>query len=759
MTRNGIGLVLARILLVAALYFISGRFGLLMAVPPGYATVIWPPSGIALGALIIYGWRLWPGILIGSFLLNTHISGAYSAETGLDTIKALSALAIASGSTLQGLAGYALVKRVLGLPLTFHKIREVAVLFVITGPLACIVAASIGVLSLYVSGLMPADRLLDNWVTWWTGDIFGIVVFLPLMLLTPINKQPIIWRGTMLGRLPVSAFLILLIPLGLTFYAWKISSEANTTSGEIRFESLALESKKALLSRINSYENALLGGVAYFQGSDWIGRDEWRRYVEMLDIQDNFPGINGLGWITPLAPSGVDRFVNATRADGAPNFVVHPQNVEDDQYVITYIEPERDNRQALGLNIAFEENRKQAADLSRSTGKPAITKRIILVQDAEKTPGFLLLHPMYKEGFEPGSSAEEWAVFDGWIYAAFIAKKFMNELTQSQGNTINFRVYDGNSEDPEALIYDSRTVRTADYVPAHTTREQIDVMQQQWLIVWESTPGFEQNSRNNNPVLILVGGLLITFLLALFLYIATIRRTETMESTPGFKALILPTLVFLVLAIGSLTLYRALAEKEMDHLKALINNETSKITSIIAAEANGKISALKRMTARLEFIGDRPTQAWQTDAANYINDLAGLRALGQVDTDNEMLQTRQATGNERQVWINAILNEAQADVPTEAVASDVPKLSSPIALTNGKNGFAEVPYRTDISPRFFRFRSSSAVTFLASRWTATASKSLMKARYIRWPEARRNCSKWTGCLKARFKFWTNAGRS
>ncbi|MGJ8569275.1 MAG: CHASE domain-containing protein [Hoeflea sp.] len=687
MTQNGIGLVLSRILLVCALYFISGRLGLLLAVPPGYATVIWPPSGIALGALFIYGWRLWPGILLGSFLLNSSISGAYTPQAGLDGAKMLTALAIASGSTLQGLVGFTLVKRAVGLPLSFDNLRQVLLVFGIAGPLACIVAASIGVGSLYASGILPATKLAENWFTWWTGDVFGVVIFLPLLLLTPINKHKLTWRGTTLGRLPVTALLILLIPLGLTFYAWKISSEANDSNGKILFESLAIESKKALLSRINSYENALLGGVAYFQGSNKIDRDEWRRYVGMLDIQKNFPGINGLGWITSLAPSGVDRFLKAARADGAPNFEIRPKNVEAGQYIITYVEPEAINRQAIGLNIAFEENRKQAADLSRETGKPAITKRIILVQDAEKTPGFLLLHPMYKEGFEAGSASEEWAIFDGWIYAPFIAKNFMKELTRSQGNTINFRVYDGSQEDPDALIYDSQTVRVADYVPAFTKREQIDVMQQQWLIVWDSTPGFEQGSRNSNPVLFLAGGLLISFLLGLFLFVANSRRTETIGNTPGIKALVLPTMVFVVLSLGSIALYRALTATELDYLKALTNNETNRISSIVAAEASGKISALDRMAARMEFSKNLSSQAWHTDAGNFIDDFQSLRAIGQVNPENLMLETHQAARNERLIWVNAILDETQADVPKAAIASDVPKLSSPIALTTGSSAF------------------------------------------------------------------------
>jgi integral membrane sensor domain MASE1 len=69
---------LAKMALLAALYMITGKLGLLLAVPPGYATIIWPASGIALGMLILHGSRLWPGVLIGSFLLNGYNSGVFA---------------------------------------------------------------------------------------------------------------------------------------------------------------------------------------------------------------------------------------------------------------------------------------------------------------------------------------------------------------------------------------------------------------------------------------------------------------------------------------------------------------------------------------------------------------------------------------------------------------------------------------------------------------------------------------------------------
>jgi len=88
---------------------VTGKLGLFLAVPPGFATIIWPPSGIALGMLIMHGRRLWPGILLGSFVLNAQVAGAFS--DGVILAKLPLAFGIALGSTIQALVGWFLVKR------------------------------------------------------------------------------------------------------------------------------------------------------------------------------------------------------------------------------------------------------------------------------------------------------------------------------------------------------------------------------------------------------------------------------------------------------------------------------------------------------------------------------------------------------------------------------------------------------------------------------------------------------------------------
>src|SRR5690606_29999109 len=114
---------------------------------------------------------------------------------GLDATKTLIAALIAAGSTVQALVGYWLVKRFIGLPLALGRFKDVLMLFALAGPLACLIAATVGVGTLYAFDAVSAERALSNWCTWWMGDMFGVLVFLPLVLVAPGSPNQITWRG------------------------------------------------------------------------------------------------------------------------------------------------------------------------------------------------------------------------------------------------------------------------------------------------------------------------------------------------------------------------------------------------------------------------------------------------------------------------------------------------------------------------------------------------------------------------------------
>lgn len=169
------------IVLLTVLYILTGRLGLELAVPPGYATIFWPPSGIALGMLVAYGWRLWPGILLGSFFLNGYMADAFVMDEGMESLIKLAPPAlIAAGSTLQALVGRELVRRFIGLPLNLQNIRDIVTVSILCGPVSCCIAATVGVGALHIFGTVPAENILHNWQSWWLGDVLGVMIFLPL---------------------------------------------------------------------------------------------------------------------------------------------------------------------------------------------------------------------------------------------------------------------------------------------------------------------------------------------------------------------------------------------------------------------------------------------------------------------------------------------------------------------------------------------------------------------------------------------------
>jgi PAS domain S-box-containing protein len=161
---------LAQVALLAAIYFGAARFALLLAIPPGYATALWPPSGIALAALLVLGPRLWPGVWIGSVLANLSIDASIPA-----------AIIIATGSTLQALVLSALLRRQVGIPYRFRDVQQVVKFFALSA-LGATIAPTVALIPLSLLYPLPGADLFANWRTWWQGDTSGMLIFTPLIL-------------------------------------------------------------------------------------------------------------------------------------------------------------------------------------------------------------------------------------------------------------------------------------------------------------------------------------------------------------------------------------------------------------------------------------------------------------------------------------------------------------------------------------------------------------------------------------------------
>jgi PAS domain S-box-containing protein len=187
--------------LLGALYFAAGRFGLSLAFVHPSASPIWPPSGLALSALLVFGDSLWPGIFLGAFFVNLTTSGSLPVS-----------LAIASGNTAEALVGAALVRRYAGGIDAFSRVRDfvffLAVIALVTTPLC----ATIGTLSLALGGLSPGSPLGPTWFNWWVGDTTGIILVAPALVLwassPSIDRRYVLEAGALLLALCLTGLVL-----------------------------------------------------------------------------------------------------------------------------------------------------------------------------------------------------------------------------------------------------------------------------------------------------------------------------------------------------------------------------------------------------------------------------------------------------------------------------------------------------------------------------------------------------------------------
>ncbi len=131
---------------LAALYFAVAKISLLLAIPPGYATAVWPPSGLAVAAVLLAGNRMWPGIWLGAALANLAVQAS-----------GVAALLIGTGNALEALVGAALIRRLIGIPTRFESGEDVFK-FVAAAAVASTVAATIGVSAIALVGATSLGR-------------------------------------------------------------------------------------------------------------------------------------------------------------------------------------------------------------------------------------------------------------------------------------------------------------------------------------------------------------------------------------------------------------------------------------------------------------------------------------------------------------------------------------------------------------------------------------------------------------------------
>jgi CHASE1-domain containing sensor protein len=306
------------------------------------------------------------------------------------------------------------------------------------------------------------------------------------------------------------------ISLVLTIVFWSLTNDLETQTEKFEFENNTEKLTHSIRDKLTQYSALVSGAKGFYSASKLIEPDEWKLFVEAQNIKENYPGIQGLGFINHIENDDdiatLEQFMSGYGVD----FKIWPEGIRDEYYPIQYLEPQDyRNKRAIGYDIYSEPTRRQAAELAEITGKTVITGKLTLVQETDEDVqfGFLMLQPVYFNNGSIQSEQDRVTHIHGFVYSVFRINDLMNSLLDpSLLQNIGLTIYDG-PEMPQNLFF--TTGQNFDYTLSKTTL--ITFGQKTWYLVYQN---FKQPTITDAllPILILIGGFSVSVLLFFIFY-------------------------------------------------------------------------------------------------------------------------------------------------------------------------------------------------------------------------------------------------
>lgn len=439
---------------LALAYLIASKLSYFTRIPPGYAATIWPPAGIALAAMLVYGYRIWPGVMLGTLMVNGLISEVIGSITE-NLLSVLINLAISCGATLQALAGTYLVKRFAGYPNGLIKAKDIIRFWLTGGVLAALINSTLAVTLFVAIGTTAAADFVANWATWWLGDALGIILFTPLMLAW-LCQADSAWHNRK-GLITLPMVVMFILTIGATYYQNKNSQQRLRLMLDQEVQTFSVALENSFLTHIN----ALRALGSFYKSSTEVTRADFKSFT--TDALDQLPGIQALSWTTVILDSQRDAYEATIKNEGYPNFEITEQDANQQRLTaenrpeyapITFIEPSQGNEKFLGFDNYANALRREALERARDSGDIALTARIVLLQGQNRHYGVLAIMPVYGNGRPHQTVKERRQNVTGYLVAAFKIDAIITAaLKTSQTAKLSYRLLDQSAPAAEQLLF------------------------------------------------------------------------------------------------------------------------------------------------------------------------------------------------------------------------------------------------------------------------------------------------------------------
>jgi PAS domain S-box-containing protein len=506
--------LLTRIVLVALLYAAVGRLALLMAIPPGYATAVWPSAGLALGAVLLWGYWTLPGILLGSFLINVGTSIESSSSVGLSRALFVAA-GLAIGAALQAAAGATLIRRGVGFPTPLGRERELGIFLILGGPVACLVSATVGSAVLLGSREIEADEFWYGWFTWWVGDTIGVLLLAPVVLLSGALPRGA-WRSSgLVVALPILIGTVTVVSFFV--FASKREQESIVAEFQLRTDRLV----DAVRRDVTSYVEVMHATAAFFAAVEKVDGAAFRELTARACARH--PGLRALAFL-PIVPADARTVFEERVARDIPEFRVleqdssgtlRPAGERQELAPVRYVEPLTENRTVLGFDFLSDPTRRDVLRRARELGSLAVSSHVELIRPkGSEATGVIAAMSLPSGGVELPAG--------GFVIGIFVTKDILEHAIRGLPHPgIDVDLVDERS--PAALL---ASVRRDVSRSAGTSRElrldaPVEFGGRRWSLRFSAGETYLSDHRGWQAWAVLAVGMLFTSLLGAFLVVVT----------------------------------------------------------------------------------------------------------------------------------------------------------------------------------------------------------------------------------------------
>ncbi|MBK8419643.1 PAS domain S-box protein [Candidatus Villigracilis saccharophilus] len=313
-----------------------------------------------------------------------------------------------------------------------------------------------------------------------------------------------------------------------------VKSEAEIAA-EREFSFISNEIQLNIADRLASSAQVLYSGAALFDSSESVTREEWRIFTNQLRLEQQLPGIQGVGFALLIPPEQLDQHIQQIRDEGFPQYTVRPEGSRQIYSSIVYLEPFSDrNLRAFGYDMFSEPVRRAAMEQARDENSAVLSGKVVLVQETNEDvqAGTLMYVPIYRQGMPIETVEQRRAAIIGWVYSPYRMTDLMRGTLRNweveQGKQpAHLQVYDGDVISSDTLLYDSRSDAEKDLAnpdSEYSKLTAVDLAGHRWTLRFAQVGGLSALTDYDSVWLILLGGTSISLLL--FVLTLSLLRTQ-----------------------------------------------------------------------------------------------------------------------------------------------------------------------------------------------------------------------------------------